>query len=111
MRPMFFDKAGKPIDIQAFAVLSSDLAYKRVAFDEVAPGVEVSTVWLGYDHAFGIEGDLPIIFETMVFRNGDGYECWRYSTEADAIRGHELRTAELRTRAAGRPAGLPDVPR
>lgn len=107
---MFFDKAGKPIDTQAFAVLSSDLAYKRVAFDEVAPGVEVSTVWLGYDHAFGIEGDLPIIFETMVFRDGDGYECWRYSTEADAIRGHADAVAEM-LREAGRPAGLPDVPR
>lgn len=49
---------------------------------------EVSTVFLGIDHAFG-KGE-PILFETMVF--GGNYDQYtkRYSTWDEAIHGHQL---------------------
>lgn len=58
-----------------------------VARTEVAPGVVVSTVFLGLDHNHF--GGPPILFETMVF---DDYEAgdrqWRYATWAEAELGH-----------------------
>jgi len=58
----------------------------------------VSTVFLGLDHGWGFGA--PQLFETMVFSNdedfaGNGW-VYRYSTLADARRGHELVLAWLR---------------
>lgn len=67
----------------------------------------ISTVWLGLDHSFNGK---PLIFESMVFKRpgmlarlkqrffpsrlfsrlGDSLEQDRYSTEAEAIAGHEV---------------------
>ena len=66
-----------------------DSDYKRVALDEFS-GYRVSTVWLGLDHNF-LESAKPLIFETMVFK-GSGWgelDMERYSTEAEAIKGHK----------------------
>jgi hypothetical protein len=53
--------------------------------------LRVSTVWLGLDHSFWPRGK-PLIFETMVFADGDyaGVDglMSRYSTKAEAIKGH-----------------------
>lgn len=49
--------------------------------------VTVSTVWLGLDHSF-VSGP-PVIFETMLFGGAQDGECERYSTEAEAIAGHQ----------------------
>ena len=38
----------------------------------------VSTVFLGLDHSFGVRP--PMLFETMIFRNGAGDDQWRCST-------------------------------
>lgn len=48
----------------------------------------ISTVWLGIDHNFMMEGP-PLIFETMVFDGnfGDRY-CERYATKDEALAGH-----------------------
>ena len=53
-------------------------------------GASVSTVFLGIDHNFSIDGP-PLLFETMVFGPDDGGEegCWRYATVAEAITGHK----------------------
>jgi hypothetical protein len=55
--------------------------------------LEVSTVFLGIDHNF-VGGDYPVLYETMVFPISDenGY-CDRYSTEEEAIKGHEKAVA------------------
>ncbi|WP_086846925.1 hypothetical protein [Amycolatopsis kentuckyensis] len=90
----YYDKDGLPITDGQFGVLISEADYKRVArstiMDAADPSkvFEVSTVWLGIDHSFGSE--LPIIFETMVFAEGSSHDeqCDRYSTLADAERGH-----------------------
>lgn len=54
----------------------------------------VSTVFLGIDHNWG-DGP-PLLFETMIFHDGDGREEWRYATWADAQAGHSRVVDELR---------------
>ena len=55
---------------------------------ETVNGYDVSTVFLGMDHAFG--GDVPILFETMVFGDGDIDQYQeRYSTYNEAVAGHQ----------------------
>ena len=50
-------------------------------------GVTVSTVFLGSDH--GYNSDKPVLWETMVFSEGDDNEdCQRYTSQAEAIAGH-----------------------
>ena len=48
----------------------------------------VSTVFLGLDQRMLGKGP-PIVFETMVFRNGRGDECEQYSSWDDAEAGHK----------------------
>lgn len=51
-------------------------------------GITVSTVFLGIDHNFS--KGLPILFETMIFRDDDEYELiQRHSTYEEAKIGHE----------------------
>lgn len=52
----------------------------------ISPQIWVSTVFIGFNHDFLHQK--PLIFETMIFRNNHGEECWRYSTRAEAIDGH-----------------------
>lgn len=49
--------------------------------------VEVSTVFLGLDHRFGDEGP-PVLWETMVFVDGEGREQERWRTKSEAETGH-----------------------
>ncbi len=65
-----------------------EYADRTVAIDVLPKDIRVSTVFLGLDHNFADEG-LPILFETMVFRDGDGEECERYSTWDEAEEGHK----------------------
>ena len=84
-------KPGWQKKLKAFEKKLYDKDYKRVAVTELPNGYWVSTVWLGLDHRF-VESPMPLIFETMVFRGKSGrdYDMERYSTEADAIHGHNL---------------------
>jgi hypothetical protein len=88
-----FDRDGNPLDLMGWAALIEDQNYKRVAFSQVG-AVEVSTVWLGLNHNFG--SGPPLIFETMIFGGEhDSYQD-RYSTEAEALAGHDRIVAVLR---------------
>lgn len=61
-------------------------ADRRVAKNKLNGGIEVSTVFLGINHAFGGK---PRWFETMVFGGEhDGY-CERYETWDEAETGHK----------------------
>ncbi|MFH8483633.1 hypothetical protein [Streptomyces sp. NPDC018055] len=91
----WYNRDGEVIDTMAANRLLGDPDYKRVALTDITsaddPGIRhrVSTVWLGLDH--GYSGGDPVIFETMVFRNGDtADEEWarRYSSEKEAREGH-----------------------
>lgn len=86
-----YDRQGQRITMQRWGELHSDMSYKRVAETAVGP-YWISTVWLGMDHRWG-QGP-PLIFETMVFAPdevtlGPEIECRRYSTEAEALAGHD----------------------
>lgn len=60
----------------------------RVVFqEEISAGVLVSTVFLGLDHNFSGKGP-PLLFETMIFRDGKGDEEWRWHTWLEAEEGH-----------------------
>ena len=66
---------------------------KHVA-DECIGDIRISTVWLGLDHGFNLHNSKnyrPLVFETMVFKDGNGLECYcrRYSTWEEAELGHE----------------------
>lgn len=68
-------------------------ANRIVKKTEVAPGVEVSTVFLGVDHQFG-DGD-PLLFETMIFGGErDGFQD-RYSTWDEALKSHNIIVKEF----------------
>lgn len=77
-------------------------ADRHVRLTEVhTPGAstaQISTVFLGIDHAFGLD-ERPVLFETMVF-GGQFNECqWRYSTWDEAEEGHAQVVALMTTRA------------
>lgn len=84
----YYDRQGNPIT--EWARLLDDKTYQRVAETTLPDGKWVSTVWLGLNHRYS--AGPPLIFETIVFRNHDDYgelDCERYSTEAEALAGHE----------------------
>jgi hypothetical protein len=82
-------------------------ADRKVAKDTLPSGLLVSTVFLGIDHGFSDNPDVPpILFETMVFMPGsyDELECERYATKAEALKGHEAMVKRWLKK------GVPDVP-
>lgn len=124
--PIHFDRQGEPISFAEWALLTEsgrysdeDDDYRRVAFTEVGP-YHVSTVWLGIDHGFGLPLPgvpyRPIIFESMVFASElsfsperqtdfgplggfayhESFDQWRYSTEDEALAGHEQLVEQVR---------------
>lgn len=58
---------------------------RRVAFDRIGD-IEISTVFLGFDHSFG--GASPLLFETMIFHGDHDEYCERYTFREDALKGH-----------------------
>ena len=86
----WYDKQGNPVTIEEWVKLTENNPdYKRVGLDIVGTK-RISTVLLGLNHNYYLSG-LPLIFETMVF-DSDGFddeECVRYSTEAEALAGHQ----------------------
>jgi hypothetical protein len=95
-----FDEAA--LTAWAKEVWGDDNANRRVAFTVVAPGVEVSTVFLGLDHSFG-DGP-PVLFETMVFDDYGGGDAWRWSTWDEAVAGHEAAVSIFRAKLVKRMA-------
>jgi hypothetical protein len=91
---VLFDRAGEPVSMRTWARLDAHTPYVRIAEDTVGP-YWVSTVWIGIDHSFGFGP--PLIFETMVFRGDEtDLDCWRYSTETEALAGHARMVDEVR---------------
>jgi hypothetical protein len=86
----YLDRDGNEITYEQWVDLFSDIEYKRIGhFETLANGekIRVSTVWLGLDH--NLEPDSkPILFETMVFGGRNTGLCRRYSTELEALVGH-----------------------
>ncbi len=60
---------------------------KIIGRDEIG-NFMVSTVFLGLDHNYAPNGP-PILFETMIFEEGEGEEHERYCTYQEAVDGHK----------------------
>jgi hypothetical protein len=73
----------------------------HVAKTQVAPEVFISTVFLGMDHRFMDDGP-PVLFETMVFRGGNGEEQERYCTWNEAEVGHAMMVKRVQDELACR---------
>lgn len=91
----WYNRDGEAIDVMTANRLLGDPDYKRVGLTDITSATDagerhrVSTVWLGLDH--GMTGDRPVLFETMVFADGDtSADEWarRYHTEEEAKAGH-----------------------
>jgi hypothetical protein len=65
-----------------------------VARDRIG-GVSISTIFLGMDHNF-VPGELPILFETMIFRGGASDETFRCGTWEEAEAQHVEAVAMVR---------------
>ena len=63
-------------------------ADRSVKKTDVTDSIHVSTVFLGLDHGHGAMGN-PVLFETMVFRGGNGEEMDRCCTWEEAEIMHE----------------------
>lgn len=99
--PGYYDREGNPFpDVIAWAKKAEGQdGYKRVA-ESTVDDYWISTVWVGLD--MGFSGP-PLIFETMVFWQGEGSEPHdldgemdRYSTEQQALAGHDQMVARVR---------------
>lgn len=60
---------------------------RQVAYNHKR-GVVVSTVFLGLDHSF-LDDVPPILFETLVLKDGKEHTCARYNTRLEALKGHD----------------------
>jgi hypothetical protein len=76
-----------------------ETADRRVAHTHVLDLVEVSTVFLGLDHSRYLPSmnRPPILFETMAFWLGDGYEMDRCATWKAAEIMHQEMVAYVKT--------------
>ena len=59
---------------------------RHVADDQIND-CRVSTIWLGTDHNHW--GGPPLVFETMIFKEGSDIYCERYTTWQEAEAGHK----------------------
>ncbi len=97
-----YDDAGQPVatDVTTMARWLTD-ERRRLVFDKVGK-MEVSTVFLGINHQWN-EGP-PVLWETMVFGLRDDMDeiQLRYTSQADAIKGHKRTCDEMRAVLDGR---------
>jgi hypothetical protein len=57
--------------------------------DEEVNGIRISTIFMGICHNYNPFSNVPIVFETMVFKNGHDIYQDRYCTYQEAEEGHE----------------------
>lgn len=62
--------------------------YKHVG-DDTIDGKRISTVFIGLCHNFNPRNNIPIVFETMIFKSDKAIYQRRYSTWKEAEEGHQ----------------------
>lgn len=95
-----FRKAKDIIEWGEFMSLDNKPEYYRHVrrdyfFVEVFEYCDISTVFLGIDHAFGTSG--PVLFESMIFGGEKADLQHRYPTWDQAEMGHKLLVAKIDT--------------
>ena len=102
--PEFFGLDGEVISYEKwseiFAGRDRFLAGERI----VEKRVRVSTVWIGTAWLLeDLEGQRPLIFETMVFEDADDawddLGCWRWASREEALNGHAKIVDDIRNGA------------
>ena len=89
LRDRFFDRAGRPIPLDEWAVKRSDPNYSRIGYWEGEGGAWIYTFWIGLDLSFGV-GAEPAIFDTHVSAFGNQpYLEWACPTDTER-RAHLL---------------------
>jgi|GEM_PF-2918870 hypothetical protein len=88
---------GEPVPDSELRVPTEDERARHVVAKAEVAEWEVSTVFLRLDHAY--DGGPPVLWETMIFGPDMENPCWRYTSHADAVAGHERATAWLRDAA------------
>jgi hypothetical protein len=81
------DNSVTPVDALEWSQWFEQADDRRIVGRDKKDDVEVSTVFLGIDHSFGLGGP-PILWETMVFGGDHDHEQERYSSREDAVAGH-----------------------
>lgn len=76
-----------PVTIHEWAIFFKNFEARIVKQEDIGD-MQVSTVFLGIDHGFGLN-KRPILFETMIFGGELDQEEWRYCTWDEAIKGHD----------------------
>ncbi len=66
-------------------------------YEDPDTGAVVSTIFLGIDHSFSFLGGPPVLFETMVFGGALDGEQARYCTWDQAIEGHAVMVARVKS--------------
>jgi hypothetical protein len=70
--------------------------HPRHVADDYVGDLRVSTVFIGLDHgSFG--GGSPVLWESMIFRDGESLEMQRYAAREEAERGHAELLARVRS--------------
>jgi len=91
MRKFILDDDGNPIETENSLVWAHWFEEadnkRRLARTVISRTVDVSTVFLGFDHGF--DGGVPILWETLVFGGGMNEHMERYTTKESALAGHE----------------------
>jgi hypothetical protein len=84
-----------PVSPDAPNAPSAPAAPCRVALTVIAAHLLVSPVFIGLDYE-RFAGRPPLVFETLVIRDGRPGECTRYSTWDAAVQGHAVACESLR---------------
>jgi hypothetical protein len=63
---------------------------KKVVAQDTIKEIFISTVFLGLDHAFPMNSNKPVLWETMIFRGEHDQYQERYVSHEDAVAGHEF---------------------
>jgi hypothetical protein len=112
--PRYFDMDGNPMSMWDWSMNHELQVNRHVGSTTLCLRghvYNVSTVHLGLDHSFSPYPHRPVIFETMVFQDGDmgGFEgiCERYCTKQEAARGHKKIVRYVRWVVANTPKPKP----
>lgn len=82
------DENGKPVEATLHETDDFLKQRKNIIRQTFGDSWWLSTVFLIVDHDFAGRGT-PIHFETMLFRDGEEDEQWRFATREEALAKHE----------------------
>lgn len=95
MQFRYYDRQGQEISMVQWVLAFQDFERHCRVAETFVGDIRVSTVWLGLDHRHDHPGP-PLIFETMVFGGPLDQEPYRWTTEEEALSGHEIAVTAVR---------------